>query len=80
MKEIERLLRGQQLTHEPHSVARWCFGNIVCATDGNENIKPMKNKSFERIDLIVALIIAMSAAMKLEKKVSSYENRGIRIV
>lgn len=80
MKEIERLLRGQQLTHESHSVARWCFGNIVCATDGNENIKPMKNKSFERIDLIVALIIAMSAAMKLEKKVSSYENRGIRIV
>ena len=50
------------------------------ATDGNENIKPMKNKSIERIDLIVALIDAMAAALRLEKKVSAYEEHGIRVV
>lgn len=80
MKELERLMRTGQLTHEKNPLARWCFGNIVVATDGNENIKPMKNKSYERIDLIVALIDAMNAAILLEPKKSAYEDRGIRMV
>lgn len=79
MKEIERLLKSNMLTHEVNPVARWCFGNIVIAMDGNENIKPMKNRSLERIDLIVALINAMAAAMKLELKTCAYEDRGIRM-
>jgi len=79
MKELERLFRAGQITHERHPVARWCFGNVIVATDGNENIKPMKNRSIERIDLIVALIDAMAAAMNLEKKVSAYEDHGIRM-
>jgi phage terminase large subunit-like protein len=80
MKEIERLLRTGQLTHDKNPLARWCFGNVIVATDGNENIKPMKNKSIERIDLMVALIDAMAAALRLEKKVSAYEEHGIRVV
>lgn len=80
MKEIERLLRDNKLTHDINPLARWCFGNVIIATDGNENIKPMKNKSFERIDLIVALIDAMAAAVKLEKKPSAYQDRGIMVV
>jgi len=79
MKEIERLLRRGELTHNGNPVARWCFGNIVLAVDGNENIKPVKNKSKDRIDIIVALINAMSQAIKQEK-LSVYEGRGIRSV
>ena len=79
MKELERLMRSGELSHEVNPLARWCFGNVIIATDGNENIKPMKNKSIERIDLIVALIDAMSAAIKLENKKSVYEERGIRM-
>lgn len=80
MKETERLLRGGELSHLVDPVARFCFGNVIVATDGNENIKPMKNKSIERIDLTVAMIIAMAAALRLEKKKSSYEERGIRML
>ena len=79
MKEIERLLRTGELTHDKNPLARWCFGNVIVATDGNMNIKPMKNKSIEKIDPIVALIDAMAAAMKLEKKVCAYEEHGIRM-
>ncbi len=50
MKKIEQLMLKGELTHEDNPAARWCFGNVVVATDGNENIKPMKNKSFERIE------------------------------
>jgi len=71
MKEIERLMQSQKeherLTHEPHPVARWCFGNIAVAVDGNENKKPMKNKSKDRIDVIVALINAMNIAIRFEE-------------
>ena len=63
MKELEKLLREGQILHEPSPIARWCFGNVRCCTDGNENIKPMKNLSTGRIDITVAWIIAHAAAM-----------------
>lgn len=79
MKEIERLLRSGRFTHEDNPLARWCFGNVITAVDGNENIKPMKNKSKDRIDLIVAWINAMSIAMRQEKE-SVYENQDYDLV
>lgn len=66
MKMLEYLMRKGKFSHEKHPAARWCFGNTIVAVDGNENIKPMKNKSFERIDLTVALVIAMATAMLFE--------------
>lgn len=80
MKELERMFRDKSITHEKSLLVRWCFGNVVIYTDGNENIKPMKNKSRDRIDPIVALINAMAGAMRLEKKKSNYEEHGIRSV
>jgi phage terminase large subunit-like protein len=62
MKEIERLLKSGLMTHEPHPLARWCFGNVNVVVDGNGNIKPMKNKSADRIDVIVAMINGMVMA------------------
>lgn len=67
MKAIERLMKKGMFTHERHPVARWCWGNVAIATDGNENIKPMKNKSKDRIDLVVAMINAMATAMLFEE-------------
>lgn len=80
MKEIEILMKSDKLTHEKNPVARWCWGNVVIAFDGNENIKPMKNKSRERIDLTVAFINAMATAIIFEEKnmESVYEKRGVR--
>ena len=63
MKELERLLRAHALLHEHNTAARWCFGNVRCYVDGNENLKPMKNRSTGRIDMTVAWIIAMATAM-----------------
>jgi phage terminase large subunit-like protein len=51
------------MLHIHNTCARWCFGNVRCAVDGNENIKPMKNKSTGRIDIAVAWIIAMATEM-----------------
>jgi phage terminase large subunit-like protein len=63
MKEMERLIRKHEMLHIHNTCARWNFGNIRCYVDGNENIKPMKNKSVGRIDITVAWIIAMATAL-----------------
>lgn len=63
MKDIERKLRGGEMKHDHNTASRWNFGNVRCAVDGNENIKPMKNKSIGRIDITVAWIISHAAAM-----------------
>lgn len=63
MKDLEVKLRAGEMHHEHNTCARWNFGNVRCRTDGNENIKPMKNLSTGRIDITVAWIIAHAAAM-----------------
>jgi len=79
MKEQERLMRSGTYTHENNPAARWCFGNTNIAMDGNGNIKPMKNKSIERIDITVAGIIAMAVAIHMGATVTNvYNFRGMR--
>lgn len=80
MHELERMFRSKQIQHAQNPCGRWAFGNVVVAADGNENVKPMKNRSRDRIDPICALIDAMAAAIKLEPKKSVYETRGLRVV
>lgn len=78
--EAERLFRTKEISHEKDPLGRWTFGNVVVHTDGNENIKLMKDRSIERIDPMYALVDAMSGAIRLEPKKSVYEGRGIRVV
>lgn len=72
------------LTHEPHPVARWCFGNTSIHKNGNAQIKYVKEhkgKSVDRtkrIDLTVAWVLAMSRAKLHGQTKSVYETRGIR--
>lgn len=77
MKELERLLRKREMLHVHNTAARWCFGNVRCAVDGNENMKPMKNRSIGRIDMTVAWIIAMATAMVKEYNGKSDINEHI---
>lgn len=63
MKELADMIRKREMLHVHNTCARWCFGNVRCAVDGNENMKPMKNRSTGRIDMTVAWIIAMATWM-----------------
>jgi phage terminase large subunit-like protein len=50
--------------------------NVVVVTDPAENVKPDKSKSTERIDGIVALIMALDRLTRKEGP-SVYEERGV---
>ncbi len=81
MKDMERLMRMGQMKHEKTPVGRWCFGNVRLAVDGNENIKPMKNRSIGRIDVTVAWINAVAMArQKMSMIPGVYARRGPRFI
>jgi len=66
MKEFERLVLTGALQHPNDPVLTWAISNLVAQEDPAGNIKPAKNKSKEKIDPAVALIMAIGRAMVKE--------------
>ena len=58
-KALEAAILSKTLRHNGHPVLRWCIGNVALETDAAGNIKPSKKASTERIDGVVALVIAI---------------------
>ena len=80
-KEFYRLLMEGQIIHGGHPVLRWMAGNVVIDTDPAGNIKVTKAKSKEKIDGIVAAIMALDRCIRQEGKSGSvYDDRGILIL
>lgn len=80
-KELERLVTSRTLAHGGHPVLRWMAANVAIEQDAAGNIKPSKKRSTERIDGIVALVMAIGRAMaSVGPTQSVYEERGIRTV
>jgi phage terminase large subunit-like protein len=78
MKELETLILGHKLAHGNNPVLNWMADNLVARTDPAGNIKPDKEKSAEKIDGVVALIMALDRALRHQEHKSVYEERGIR--
>jgi phage terminase large subunit-like protein len=55
-KEFEILVSDYRFEHFKNPVMRWMMGNAVIQQDSNNNIKINKQKSFNKIDGIAALI------------------------
>ena len=80
-KEFYRLLMEGQIVHAGHPVLRWMAGNVVIETDAAENIKVTKAKSKEKIDGIVASIMALDRCLRNEGEPqgSVYDERGLLV-
>lgn len=77
-KELEKLVISKELAHGGHPILRWMAGNVAVKQDPAGNLKPAKDKSTEKIDGIVALIMALGRAIVQEGEGPSiYESRGI---
>jgi phage terminase large subunit-like protein len=59
-RDLERVLAENKLRHGGHPILRWCAGNAVPHVDASGDIRPSKSKSAERIDLLVATLMAIS--------------------
>ena len=78
-KELMKLTLEKKIAHGGHPVMRWMADNIFIRTDPAGNIKADKEKSTERIDGVIALIMALDRAIRCghDTSESVYENRGV---
>lgn len=88
-KELLRVvLKGAERTegagplyrHGGNPLVRWQVDNLGVAMDPAGNVKPDKARSGDKIDGLVAGIMALDRAMRHQAaKVSAYERRGITV-
>jgi len=78
-KELMKLTLEEKIAHGGQPVLRWMMDNIFIRTDPAGNIKPDKEKSTERIDGAVALIMALDRALRNQGNTgtSVYDERGL---
>lgn len=72
-KDFEALVVGRKLRHGGNPVLRWMASNVAVLQDPAGNLKPDKGKSTERIDGIVAAIMALGRALVHGHHSSIYE-------
>jgi phage terminase large subunit-like protein len=64
MKTLEALVLQKKLMHDSDPVLAWMASNVVAHLDVKDNIYPRKERPENKIDGMVALIMALSRAIK----------------
>jgi phage terminase large subunit-like protein len=75
-KEFEKRIAAGTLRHSGCPVMRWMVGNVAAERDKNDNIRPSKSKSADKIDGVVSTIMAIGLALQAGDTTSIYETSG----
>ncbi|HOA04100.1 MAG TPA: terminase large subunit, partial [Dermatophilaceae bacterium] len=70
------------LRHAGNPVLKWMADNLRPSSDPAGNVKPDKANAGDKIDGVVALIMALARALSAREAVgvSAYEDEGLMIV
>lgn len=81
-KELMKLTLEKKIAHGGHPVLRWMMDNIFIKSDPAGNIKPDKEKSTEKIDGVVATIMALDRAIRCGNDTSEsvYDRHGLLLL
>ncbi|MBQ1813623.1 MAG: terminase large subunit, partial [Ruminococcus sp.] len=81
-KELYKLVLEQRIAHGGHPVLWWMMDNVVVRKDPAGNIKMDKEKSTEKIDGAVAMVMALSRAILNGNNTgaSVYDSRGLLLL
>jgi len=81
-KQFERLVLSGKVVHGQNPVLRWMASNMTIKEDAAGNMRPDKQKSSEKIDGIVAAIMALGRAIAAEESPTPtyYESHEMEIV
>ena len=69
-----------RINHGGHPVLRWNMDNAFVRTDPAGNSKIDKEKSTEKVDGAVAMVMALDRAMKNQNGGSVYDTRGLLVL
>lgn len=80
-KEFERKVIAGEINHGGNPVLRWMVSNVSIKQDPAGNMKPDKSKSTERIDGVVASLMALGRVMEYDdERGSAYDSGEILFI
>lgn len=81
MKTMDALIRGKKIPHDGNPITSWCVSNVVAKENAKEEVFPRKERPENKIDGMVAAIIALGGAQSYgDGGVSVYATRGLATV
>jgi len=79
-KTLEAEILAKNIIHNNNPCMNWCMSNVALQEDPAGNIKIAKNKSKEKVDPVVALVMALGCHLTTESGDSVYDTRGILMI
>ncbi|MCP4366329.1 MAG: terminase large subunit [Planctomycetes bacterium] len=77
MYELEAAINSGRFHYDGNPILTWMFSNVVAKIDAKDNVYPRKQKPENKIDGVVALIMAIGRIMANEETGSIYDTRGV---
>ena len=72
MKSLEALTQDKRINHDGNPVLRWMMSNVVAKLDAKDNIFPRKERYENKIDGVVALVMALGIATNHEEEANPF--------
>ena len=72
MKQMKADLIDKKINYDNNPILKWCLSNVSIKQDENENIRPVKEKSRQRIDGAVSLIDAYCIFVEKQQEYMDY--------
>lgn len=74
MKSLDALIRAGRIKHNGDPVMTWMISNVVAKEDAKENVYPRKERPENKIDGVVALLMALGRCQHHEDNQIDFEN------
>lgn len=73
-KRLEMMIEDGEIEIDDNPVTAWMFRNVSLRRDADDNIRPDKEKSGDKIDGVAATVDAIFGFMTAEPKIDAYSN------
>jgi phage terminase large subunit-like protein len=83
IKHAESLIIDSKLMHNNNPILKWCISNVRIVSDDASNVKMSKERSKDKIDAAVALVMAIGQYLldfNEEETTSPYDEGGFFFV
>lgn len=74
MKALDGIIRANKIKHNGDPVQTWMIGNVTAKEDAKENVYPRKERPENKIDGVVALIMALGRHINHKENSIDFDN------
>ena len=74
MKSLDALIRAKKIKHDSDPVQEWMISNVVAKEDAKENVYPRKERAENKIDGVIALLMALGRCQHEQESSIDFDN------